>query len=30
MDKLLKEVSFLDGWLRDGSADYVEKLCDIG
>ncbi len=24
----LKEVVQLDGWLRDGSADYVEKLCD--
>ena len=24
----LKEVAQLDGWLRDGSADYVEKLCD--
>ncbi|MEI6679756.1 MAG: UTP--glucose-1-phosphate uridylyltransferase [Mariniphaga sp.] len=23
----LKEVSKLDGWLRDGSKDYVEKLC---
>jgi len=25
----LKEVSELDGWLRDGSADYIEKLCDF-
>ena len=24
----LKEVSQLDGWLRDGSAAYVESLCD--
>ncbi len=24
----LKEVSQLDGWLRDGSAGYVERLCD--
>jgi UDP-N-acetylglucosamine pyrophosphorylase len=24
----LKEVSQLDGWLRDGSASYIEKLCD--
>ena len=24
----LKEVSQLDGWLRDGSAAYIEKLCD--
>ncbi len=23
----LKEVSQLDGWLRDGSAEYVDKLC---
>jgi len=23
----LKEVSQLDGWLRDGSKDYVESLC---
>jgi hypothetical protein len=23
----LKEVSELDGWLRDGSAGYIEKLC---
>ncbi len=25
----LKEVSELDGWLRDGSAAYIEKLCDL-
>ena len=24
----LKEQAQLDGWLRDGSADYVERLCD--
>jgi galactokinase/mevalonate kinase-like predicted kinase len=24
----LKEVAQLDGWLRDGSATYVEALCD--
>lgn len=24
----LKEVSQLDGWLRDGSAAYIENLCD--
>jgi hypothetical protein len=24
----LKEVAQLDGWLRDGSAAYIEKLCD--
>ena len=24
----LKEVAQLDGWLRDGSADFVEELCD--
>lgn len=24
----LKEVSQLDGWLRDGSAEYVNDLCD--
>jgi hypothetical protein len=24
----LKEVGQLDGWLRDGSAEYVESLCD--
>jgi len=23
----LKEVSQLDGWLRDGSAAYVESIC---
>ena len=23
----LKEVAQLDGWLRDGSAEYVESLC---
>lgn len=23
----LKEISQLDGWLRDGSADYIDKLC---
>jgi UDP-N-acetylglucosamine pyrophosphorylase len=23
----LKEVAQLDGWLRDGSADYINKLC---
>jgi hypothetical protein len=23
----LKEVSQLDGWLRDGSASYMESLC---
>jgi hypothetical protein len=26
----LKEVDQLDGWLRDGSADYVEGLCEWG
>ena len=26
----LKEQSQLDGWLRDGSARYVESLCDWG
>lgn len=26
----LKEPAQLDGWLRDGSARYVEKLCDFG
>ncbi len=26
----LKETSQLDGWLRDGSAGYVESLCDFG
>jgi len=24
----LKEVAQLDGWLRDGSAAYIESLCD--
>ncbi|HSO85037.1 MAG TPA: UTP--glucose-1-phosphate uridylyltransferase, partial [Draconibacterium sp.] len=24
----LKEVAQLDGWLRDGSAAYIEELCD--
>jgi UDP-N-acetylglucosamine pyrophosphorylase len=24
----LKEVAQLDGWLRDGSADYLESICD--
>ena len=24
----LKEVAQLDGWLRDGSAAYVDSLCD--
>jgi hypothetical protein len=24
----LKEPAQLDGWFRDGSADYVESLCD--
>jgi hypothetical protein len=24
----LKEVDQLDGWLRDGSAAYVDSLCD--
>ena len=24
----LKEVAQLDGWLRDGSAAYLESLCD--
>jgi hypothetical protein len=24
----LKDVAQLDGWLRDGSAAYVESLCD--
>src|SRR4029079_14331767 len=24
----LKQQSQLDGWLRDGSADYVRQLCD--
>ena len=26
----LKEVSHLDGWLRDGSAAYLESLCEWG
>ena len=26
----LKEVAQLDGWLRDGSAAYIESLCDWG
>lgn len=26
----LKDPAQLDGWLRDGSADYVEQLCDFG
>lgn len=26
----LKDPSQLDGWLRDGSASYVESLCDWG
>jgi len=26
----LKDVAQLDGWLRDGSKDYVEGLCDFG
>ena len=26
----LKEPAQLDGWLRDGSAAYVEGLCDWG
>jgi len=26
----LKEVAQLDGWLRDGSAAYVEGLCGWG
>ena len=25
----LKEQAQLDGWLRDGSANYVEKLCSV-
>jgi hypothetical protein len=24
----LKDVSQLDAWKRDGSADYVDSLCD--
>lgn len=26
----LKEQAQLDGWLRDGTADYVNRLCDWG
>ena len=26
----LKDAAQLDGWLRDGSADYVRSLCDFG
>jgi hypothetical protein len=26
----LKEPGQLDGWLRDGSAAFVESLCDWG
>ncbi len=26
----LKDVAQLDGWLRDGSASYVERLCAWG
>ena len=26
----LKDIAQLDGWLRDGSAAYVESLCDWG
>jgi hypothetical protein len=26
----LKDVAQLDGWLRDGSAAYVERLCEWG
>lgn len=26
----LKEVSQLDGWLRDGSASYIESICNWG
>jgi len=26
----LKEQAQLDGWLRDGSAEWVERLCDWG
>src|SRR5512137_2160288 len=26
----LKDQAQLDGWLRDGSAAYVERLCDWG
>ena len=24
----LKEVSQLDGWLRDGSKDYIDSTCE--
>ncbi|MEI8064216.1 MAG: hypothetical protein WCH84_09155 [Verrucomicrobiota bacterium] len=24
----LKDIAQLDGWLRDGSATYVESLCE--
>lgn len=24
----IKEPAQLDGWLRDGSAEYVESLCE--
>jgi hypothetical protein len=26
----LKDPAQLDGWLRDGSAAFVESLCDFG
>jgi hypothetical protein len=26
----LKDVAQLDGWVRDGSRDYVESLCEFG
>ena len=26
----LKEPAQLDGWLRDGSAEYVASLCEFG
>jgi hypothetical protein len=26
----LKDVAQLDGWARDGSAEYVAGLCDWG
>jgi hypothetical protein len=26
----LKDPAQLDGWLRDGSAAFVERLCDWG
>ena len=26
----LKDISQLDGWIRDGSRDYVESLCEFG